>query len=249
MKVFTSAISRNQVIRRSNQTGLLQDAVQSSLTMLQRRLALPVFLLCGGLLIQPCAAAPSQWEYTGSLNTARDGHTATLLDDGKVLVAGGYNNGDLTSTELYDPGTGTWMSTGSLNIARHGHTATLLADGRVLVAGGHSNTGGDLTSAEIYDPTSGIWTVTGSLNMSRYAHTATLLPDKKVLVAWGHYSRSSEIYDPTAGTWRLTRQLTHYVGGFYTATLLTNGQVLAAGGKVPLSWLDSAKLYDPTTRR
>ena len=74
--------------------------------------------------------------------TARDFHTATLLPNGKVLVAGGANgSGFLASAELYDPATGTWSATGSLNTARYQHTATLLADGKVLVVGGGGNSG------------------------------------------------------------------------------------------------------------
>ena len=81
--------------------------------------------------------ASGTWTATGNLNTARREHTATLLPNGKVLVAGGYNNGSyLASAELYDPASGTWTATGSLNTARFEHTATLLPNGKVLVAGG-----------------------------------------------------------------------------------------------------------------
>ena len=81
--------------------------------------------------------ASGTWTATGSLGTARYDHTATLLPSGKVLVAGGQNNGrHLSSAELYDPASGTWTATGSLGTARHAHTATLLPSGKVLVAGG-----------------------------------------------------------------------------------------------------------------
>ena len=81
--------------------------------------------------------ATGTWTATGSLGTARFDHTATLLPSGKVLVAGGYDNGGvLSSAELYDPATGTWTATGSLGTARYAHTATLLPSGKVLVAGG-----------------------------------------------------------------------------------------------------------------
>ena len=123
--------------------------------MLGRRLALVVFFLSAALLVQPCAAF--QWEYTGSLNTARSGHTATLLSDGRVLVAGGYGIGGLlASAELYDPATGNWSITGSLNTARSAHTATLLTDGRVLVVGGWDGGSNKLASAELYDPGIGV---------------------------------------------------------------------------------------------
>src|SRR5207247_947693 len=93
--------------------------------------------------------ASGTWSVTGSLNTGRDSHTATLLPNGMVLVAGGVNNSSyLTSAELYDPASGSWSATSSLNTARYGHTSTLLPNGKVLVAGG--NNGGVLTSAELY---------------------------------------------------------------------------------------------------
>src|SRR5207249_4277027 len=76
---------------------------------------------------------PFTFDTTGSLATARDNHTATLLSNGKVLVAGGFNGGSLASAELYDPATGTWTATGSLSAARKSHTATLLPNGKVLV--------------------------------------------------------------------------------------------------------------------
>src|SRR6266478_8008026 len=132
------------------------------------------------------AYAPFTFGNTGSLNTGRYWHTATLLPNGKVLVAGGYDGVNyLTSAELYDPATGTWTATGSLDTARYRHTATLLPNGNVLVAGG-VNSSGSLASAELYDPASGTWTAPGSLGAARAAHTATLLPNGKVLVAGGY---------------------------------------------------------------
>jgi len=98
---------------------------------------------------------------TGSLSAARESHTATLLPDGKVLVAGGYNSSYLSSAELYNPSNGTWTATGSMAAARGSHTATLLPDGRVLVAGDY-NGSSYLSSAELYDPSNGTWTATGS---------------------------------------------------------------------------------------
>ena len=103
--------------------------------------------------------APGVWSPTGSLTTARYYHTATLLPNGKVLVAGGYHgtsDGPLASAELYDPATGTWSATGSLGTARIYHTATLLPNGKVLVAGGVASSG-SLASAELYDPATGTW--------------------------------------------------------------------------------------------
>ena len=134
------------------------------------------------------ALASWSWRVTRSLNTARYSHTATLLQNGMVLVAGGddINAAVLASAELYDPSSGTWTVTGSLNTARDSHTATLLQNGMVLVAGGIDSNFDISASAELYDPASGTWTATGSLNTARLEHTVTLLQNgRNVLVAGG----------------------------------------------------------------
>jgi hypothetical protein len=192
---------------------------------------------------------------TGSLNTARENQTATLLNDGMVLIAGGTNGLELTSAELYDPATETFTVTGSLNTARYGHTATLLNNGKVLVAGGLVQTdpiGPTNASAEVYDPASGTFTVTGSLNTARYQHTATLLNNGMVLIAGGvnAYEQapiaSAELYDPATGTFASTGGL-NTARTNATANLLNNGMVLIAGGLGSQGLLASAELYDPTT--
>src|SRR5437867_87598 len=109
-------------------------------------------------IIQPANAA--SWVTNGPLNAARYGHTATLLPNGKVLVAGGQNfTTTANNAYLYDPATGIWANTGSLNVARFAHTATLLPNGKVLVAGGYG-TNSYLLSVEVYDPAAGTWAIT-----------------------------------------------------------------------------------------
>ena len=165
------------------------DAAQSAGG--QQRLRL---LVAAGLRY-PLVIDPS-WTATGRMGTARDQHTATLLPNGKVLVAGGKSNssrssdhGFLSSAEVYDPATGSWSSTGNLVTPRALHTATLLPNGKVLVAGGRSSTASNnvtvLRSAEVYDPAAGTWSVTGMLHDPRTHHTATLLLSGQVLVAGG----------------------------------------------------------------
>ena len=179
------------------------------------------------------ADAPFTFDNTGSLAAARYGHTATLLSNGKVLVAGGGGtSGYLASAELYDPASGTWTATGSFSTARAFHTATLLPNGNVLVAGGFNGGANALTSAELYDPASGTWAATGSLNTARHSHTATLLQNGMVLVAGGYDGTSlasTELYDPASGTWSATGSL-NAARWSHTATSLQNGKVLVAGG-------------------
>ena len=150
--------------------------------------------------------ARGTWAPTGNLNDGRAIHTATLLPNGLVLVAGGIDSRCVESrtAELYDPATGTWTLTGRLNDGRFYYPATLLPNGKVLVEGGDS-LAGERASAELYHPATGTWTLTGSLHTARQLHSATLLQDGKVLVAGGFSNgfiiNSVELYDPASGTW------------------------------------------------
>lgn len=159
-------------------------------------------------------------------------HTATLLNDGRVLVAGGHGEGLNASAELYDPATGTFRETGSLSTARYKHTAGLLPDGRVLIAGGSDERdwNGNLNSAEIYDPRSGKFSVAASLNDSRFKlpEEAVQLPSGKLLVAGG--SKAAEIFDPGNGKFVVVAGQMNDRWHFMTETKLRDGSVLLAGG-------------------
>jgi len=213
-----------------------------------------VLLLLLAVAVQTVKA--DSFTFTGSLNTSRENHTATLLTNGLVLVVGGdvfASIGVLSSAEIYSPGTGIWTNTRSLNTARTSHTATLLTNGQVLVAGGYDGDSVYFATAELFDPVSGTWTYTGSMNAARSLHTATLLPNGQVLVAGGFGNgelglSSAEVYDPIKGTWTNTGSLKFAMVN-PTATLLNNGQVLLAGGFYEGSYggtiTTGVQLYNP----
>ena len=124
-------------------------------THLKRQIASLIFIFFVILLARPSFAAPGEWAYSGLLNYARALHTATVLPDGRVLVAADEDFGEiLKSAETYTPATGNWTLTGSLTFTRELHTATLLSDGRVLVTGGDFGPFPPQPPAELYNPTS-----------------------------------------------------------------------------------------------
>jgi hypothetical protein len=202
------------------------------------------------------------WSSANPMITApagRESHTATLLSDGTVLVAGGLTNpaapAVLSTSELYDLSTNTWTATtGSLTTARDFHTATLLTNGMVLVAGGEDGNS-SIASAELYNPSTGSWSSAGTMAASRYNHTATLLTNGQVLVAGGWTGsvssptalNTAELYNPANNSWSPAGSLAS-ARAYHTATLLTNGKVLVAGGfPLPPAVIPnaSAELYDP----
>jgi hypothetical protein len=202
---------------------------------------------------------------TGSMTVARVAHTATLLRNGEVLVAGGADSISTAtgSAELYDPASGSFSATGSMTVPRLAHSATLLPNGTVLIVGGYNYNGicppdCALSSAEIYDPSTGNFTATGSMFVQHQSHIAVLLDDGQVLIAGGGSTvdgcsgcstADAELYDPPTGQFIDTGPMNTSRRGF-TATWLTDGKVLIAGGinDSPLggtSFLNSAELYDP----
>jgi len=152
---------------------------------------LPVAFLALLLNVPLVQAQPSgtQWLQTSSLDQARQRHSATLLPDGRVLVAGGaydFWGEKATSTcEIYDPITEKWTPAASMTEARSSHIAILLNDGRVFVTGGYAGSGYALASSEIYDPASNTWTPMASMHIQRYRHTAAVLNDDQIIIVGG----------------------------------------------------------------
>ena len=211
-------------------------------------LAWPIWLLPVSNAFPQTAPTTIVWTFTDQLHSAREGHTASLLPDGRVLVAAGGNFQEaLTATEIFDPTSETWSETAPSPTALGAPTATVLSDGRVLLAGGYT-TAGWLKTCLIYDPAAGSWSATGDLNDARYAHTAELLPDGKVLVAGGEGGiggvilESSEIYDPATGQWTLAGNL-NMPRWYHASALLHDGRVMVAGGNDGPR-LASVELYD-----
>jgi len=204
-------------------------------------------------------SAPGTPTPPSPLGLAREWHTATLLADGRVLVAGGYTGGFPNGTypaaaELYDPATGNWTATGALANPRGRHTATPMSKGKVLVVGG-AGAGGMLKTTERYDPVTGTWTLGATMGTPRATHSATWLPSGQILVAGGtgdgvNALASAELYDPGSGTWTAVGSM-HTARCYPGAVLLCDGRVLVAGGAADARGngsLASCEIYDPTTR-
>jgi hypothetical protein len=180
----------------------------------------------------------------------RFAHTATLLNNGKVLVAGGMSRNGvwLDSAEIYDPGSGRFTLAGKLHAQRAGATAILLPGGSVLIAGG-----------EIYNPATGEFSATGNMGSPRAQAAAVLLKTGKVLITGGSalgdddQLPSAELYDPATGRFASTGSM-HQPRSYFTATMLKDGRVLVAGGlsggEYPYHRVeDTAEIYDPVTER
>ena len=219
------------------------------------------FVLLTVLVLAACAAeGPMGWtEAAGPPEYAPFDHTATLLDNGLVLMSGGDGAeiGELTNAAArFDPVAQDWR-VGAMRSARADHTATLLKDGTVLVAGGYWWEGvrTALDTAELFDPATNSFRSAEPMAQGRSGHTATLLPNGKVLVVGGYTSRhanpdvvldSVELYDPLTGHWTVGAGLAE-ARYFHTATLLTDGRVLVIGGRGNRLAVTSAEIYDPDT--
>jgi hypothetical protein len=171
------------------------------------------------------------WAKSGSLRIGRENHTATALQDGRVLLTGGYYYGVRNDTEIWDPQTEECTPAAAMAFARSSHAAVSLPDGRVLVAGG-SGKPAEEPFSEIRDPQTGRWGARAAMTSHRAHLSMTLLPTGSILAVGGIFSRAmplTEEWDPASNTWRVCPDMT--IGRFgHTATALADGRVLVAGG-------------------
>ncbi len=196
------------------------------------------------------AGGPGTWGPMPDMPSARAGHTATLLLDGNVLIAGGKDASRqaLSSTELFNPATGAYHRVGDLAAPVWGHTATPLQDGTVLIAGGRDSSGQPVASAQVYDPGTTLFTAL-TMNSPRAGHTTTRLADGRVLVAGGSDGSNAlaglEIYDPNSKAFSPAPNSLLAARQSHTATLLGDGRVLLVGGSNASGVLASVEIFNP----
>ena len=204
------------------------------------------------------------WKQLPPIPSLRGQPDMVALDDGRVLVASGFDVSELSAyspetlnvVEIYDPATGLWQQAADMNQALMLQAVVLLDDGRVLVTGGRGDDFEWSSRAEIYDPEADEWALTTSMHHPQKQPIAVVLSDGRVLVTGGLTTpfgppvATSEIYDPAAGTWSPTGTMEH-VRLFHTLTLLPDGRVLAAGGQNPAGETNSphstTEIFDPRT--
>ncbi len=203
----------------------------------------------------------------GDMTTARGSHTATVLNDGTVLLAGGFNGNGISSAEIYNPANGRFTETATMTVARFGHTATLLPDGEVFIAGGRSCEGANCISnpatqtAEVYDPGRRQFFAAGNLAEARTQHTATLLQDGRVLITGGRSCsgdcegdstlQDASIYDPATGQFTAGGEMSTPRAG-QQSIALPDGNVFVyggidCGGRFGCQFLSSGDLFQPAS--
>lgn len=188
----------------------------------------------------------NRWSPTPPMARYRREHTATLLSDGRVLVAGSQDDLTFNSAEIYDPNSNRWLEAAPMTSGRALHSAVRLANGDVLVVGGISQGQNspaiELASAEIYHPSTNRWTAVASMTQARTSETTTLLGDGRVLVLGAGFARGRpELYDPSRNSWSVVGPASVRSG--FTATRLQNGTALVVGGYGTA--LSSVLQYDP----
>lgn len=205
-------------------------------------------LVTGGLASEGVGGGPTasaelydpttgKWSSAGTMATARFQHTATLLQNGLVLVAGGMDGLlEFSTAELYDPSTNTWAAAGALTTARTEHTATLLQNGSVLLVGGFDSTGSSMASTDLYNPSTNTFSVGGTLTTARGGHATVLLTSGKVLAAGGENQgtqlASAELYEPSTGHWTPAATMA-FARSYFATTTVAGGGVLVLGGWAP----------------
>lgn len=195
-----------------------------------------------------------QVSYLGVMNHPRVQHEVVLLQNGKVLIVGGYDGRFILSdSEIFDPSNLSFQMISPMNVPRTYHTATVLNDGRVLVTGGFGKQSEKLKSAEIFHPNTNSFESIGDMNVSRRRHSATLLQNGKVLIVGGDGLNttlsSAELFDPTTNTFSLVGQSMSIGRSNHTANLLENNRVLFTGGysfdaNGVYSYSNSLEIYD-----
>jgi IPT/TIG domain/Bacterial Ig-like domain (group 2)/Galactose oxidase, central domain/Kelch motif len=222
-------------------------------------------LIAGGFHYLPDVESPAfaelydpgtgMFSFAGWMVSAHFFHTATLLDNGSVLVAGGHylteDGGGDSPTEIYNPALGEFSQTGDLAAPRMSHAATRLADGKVLVVGGSDSNGSPLAGAEVYDPVAGVFSPGGTLGKPRQSPSATLEADGHVLVVGRSDGCTgacpSEIFDPVARTFSATASET-IDRAYHVAAPLPNGKVLVIGGQEASgNTTGTAEVFDPAS--
>jgi N-acetylneuraminic acid mutarotase len=199
---------------------------------------------------------PAKWDKAADMLEARSWHSATLLKDGTVLVAGGTDsNAGLQSAERYDHTKNSWSAAGKMSEPHWHHRAELLDSGKVLIIGGCSSGQSYVcmngVGVDLYDPanTTTPWTKATPMLASRRSHCSTKLKDGRILIAGGYNSSKNhtglEIYDPKLGTWSSPIAVLSSPRNLGTCTTLANGKVLLAGGYDGTKFLNTLELFDP----
>ncbi len=237
--------------------------------MLRRVLVIGVMsglAAAGPLRPEAKAIDASAWTRGPDLLDGHVAHTATLLNDGRVLIAGGTRVDGVAraSSELFDPKANRWTPAPRMIHARAGHAAALLSDGSVLVTGGETGLGifpiESLASAEIYHPTSNSWTAAAAMHVPRRMHSSFRLHDGRVLVVGGTNEApasplpaveqvQAEVYDPQRDSWAFAGAGLPPLSG-QAATLMPDGVVLVTGGSTDQGFATTgAELFDPSIHR
>jgi hypothetical protein len=209
---------------------------------------LPI-LVVAAVALPALRAEAGTFTPAASLGTGRSNHSLTLLQNGKLLIAGGHSgSGFLNSAELYDPTTGKRQAL-TMSSARYYHTATLLRNGKILLAGGLNATG-ELNAAELFDPVSNSFApIADTMKDKRFGHSATMLHDGRILLAGGNNGSPTdtlEIFNPSNNTFTLLSTSLSVKRTINAASLLPDGRVLISGGADSFAW-NSADIFDPTS--